>query len=94
LQDYLEGGHGYVYKWVPLNEIWLEDVVENSEKPLILLHEYTELMLMKYKGMDYDKAHSIASKVEFEHRNKDFSKADALNLTKEKVLEMAERFTR
>jgi hypothetical protein len=66
--DYVEGGHGYVYDWIPKDEIWIEKDLEEDEIPYVLHHEYVELKLMKDKDMDYDKAHDIAAKKEFEMR--------------------------
>jgi hypothetical protein len=81
MTEYVEGGHGYVYDWVPKNEIWIEDSLDEAEIPAILLHEFLERTLMKYRKFPYVKAHVIASKVEFEHRGI-FTKKDALRLTK------------
>src|SRR6202011_3256568 len=66
--DYTEGGHGYVYRWVPKREIWVEKDLDRWELPFILCHEYLELRLMRDKGLAYDKAHEICSKVEFNLR--------------------------
>lgn len=66
--DYTEGGHGYVYAWCPKNQIWIEKDIHVSELPFIVAHEYTELRLMRDCDFDYDKAHSICSKVEFDLR--------------------------
>jgi hypothetical protein len=63
--DYVEGGHGYVYPWVPKREIWLEQGVALRELPFVLAHEYTELRLMRDEGLEYDPAHAIAAKVEY-----------------------------
>ena len=87
--DFLEGGHGYVYKWVPNNEIWIENQTHLEEVPVLILHEYVERILMKYYKIKYDRAHEIAAKTEFNHRHENFSKQEALNLTKKKALEMA-----
>jgi hypothetical protein len=66
--DYTEGGHGYVYPWVPRPEIWIEDGVDHREVPFIVCHEYLEHRLMRDRGIDYDTAHAICSKVEFDLR--------------------------
>jgi hypothetical protein len=78
--DYVEGGHGYVYEWIPINEIWIDIDVPSDEIPVVILHEFTERTLMKYKKFPYVRAHVAASKVEFEHR-RIFNKKDALNLS-------------
>lgn len=87
--DYTEGGHDYVYKWIPHNEIWIESTMHKSEMPLIVLHEFVERTLMKTKGIEYDKAHTIASKVEFAKEDK-FDRNDVLSMTEDKALKMDE----
>ena len=79
--DYVEGGHAYVYDWIPIDEIWIEKIV----KPVIILHEFLERTLMKYKKFPYVRAHIAASKAEFEHRGI-FNKKDALSLTRSIVM--------
>ncbi len=66
--DYTEGGHGYVYPWVPKSEIWVEDGVDRREVPFIVCHEYLESRLMRDAGLGYDRAHEICSQVEFDLR--------------------------
>jgi hypothetical protein len=66
--DYTEGGHGYVYPWVPRPQIWVEDGVDRREVPFIVCHEYLERRLMRDEGLGYDTAHTICSKVEFDLR--------------------------
>ncbi len=83
--DYVEGGHAYVYEWVPLNEIWIEKTVKGDEIPVVILHEFLERTLMKYKHFPYVRAHVAASKIEFEHRGI-FTKKDALSLTRKIVI--------
>lgn len=66
--DYCEGGHGYVYAWVPKGEIWIEHDLAADELPYIVAHEYVELRLMRDEGLDYGRAHAIAAEVEYELR--------------------------
>lgn len=66
--DYTEGGHGYVYSWVPRREIWIEDGVDRREMPFIVCHEYIERRLMRDERLEYDTAHSICSRFEFDLR--------------------------
>ncbi len=66
--DYTEGGHGYVYPWVPRAEIWVEDGVDHRELPYVTAHEYLERRLMRDAGLGYDHAHEVCSAVEFELR--------------------------
>lgn len=66
--DYTEGGHGYVYPWVPKPQIWVEDGVDHHEMPYIVSHEYLERRLMRDAGMEYDPAHEVCSALEFDLR--------------------------
>jgi hypothetical protein len=66
--DYTQGGHGYVYPWVPRQEIWVEDGVDRREIHFIVCHEYLERRLMRDAGLRYDRAHEICSQVEFDLR--------------------------
>ena len=66
--DYTEGGHGYVYPWVPKGEIWVEHDLKPAELPYVVSHEYLELRLMRDEGLEYDPAHEICSQVEFDLR--------------------------
>ncbi len=66
--DYTEGGHGHVYSWCPKSQIWIDSGVDDREIPFILAHEYLESRLMRDRGIEYDRAHEICSKMEFELR--------------------------
>ena len=66
--DYTEGGHGFVYPWVPNGEIWIEESLDRRELPFIIAHEYIERRLMRDLKLDYDTAHEICSRVEFQLR--------------------------
>jgi hypothetical protein len=78
--DYMEGGHGYVYEWIPKDEIWLESGLDPHETAVVGLHEATERWLMKLRGWSYDRAHEAAARVEFAHRP-DFDKERLEKLT-------------
>lgn len=74
--DFVDGGHGYVYDFVPKNEIWIEEEVPVKERILVLLHEAIERYLMKYKNFGYLKAHNAATKLEWKIRSsEDFKQA-------------------
>ena len=64
--DYVEGGHGYVYTFIPKDEIWIERMDNPVDQGMNLLHEVYEMTLMKYvpakKG--YDPAHECAANLE------------------------------
>jgi len=65
--DFTEGGHDYVYEFVPENEVWIDDDLEENERPYVLLHELNERQLMS-KGETYDEAHAASSKLEYHCR--------------------------
>lgn len=66
--DFTEGGHDYVYEFVPENEVWIDNDLEEAERPFVLLHELHERNLMA-KGWDYDRAHEDSSKLEYHCRH-------------------------
>ena len=74
--DFTQGGNPSEYPWIPADEIWIEDTLDESERPFVLLHELTERQLMR-QGLGYDKAHEIASRKEFQAR----TRADARDLS-------------
>ena len=65
--DFTEGGHDYVYEFVPQNEVWIDNDLDEAERPYVLFHELHERNLMA-KGWDYDRAHDDASKAELHLR--------------------------
>ena len=65
--DFTEGGHDYVYEFVPQNEVWIDNDLEEIERPYVLLHELHERNLMA-KGWDYNRAHEDSSKIEYHCR--------------------------
>jgi hypothetical protein len=66
--DFTEGGHGYVYDFVPKDEIWIDDDLRKDERKFVLLHEVHERNLMK-KGLSYFPAHRSSSRIEYLCRN-------------------------
>jgi hypothetical protein len=61
--DFTEGGHGRVYGYIPLDEIWIDDVTDDSERSFIILHELHEFNRMR-AGLSYDEAHRESSTLE------------------------------
>ena len=53
---------------MPRPEIWVENGVDQRELPFIVSHEYLERRLMRDEGIDYDRAHEICSRIEFDLR--------------------------
>jgi hypothetical protein len=66
--DFTEGGNDYVYEFVPENEVWLDNDLNQAERPYVLLHELHERNLM-VQGWNYDRAHADASKIEYHCRH-------------------------
>lgn len=65
--DFTEGGHHFVYDFVPLKEVWLDNDLSTQERDFILLHELHERYLMS-TGMEYDPAHRSSSIIEYKCR--------------------------
>lgn len=64
--DFVMGGHGLVYaKYIPKDEIWLEDMARSEDDALDLAHEIVEYILIKYGPLkNYDKAHEATAVIE------------------------------
>lgn len=76
--DFTEGGHHFVYDFVPYSEVWLDDDLVEEEREFVLLHELHERYLM-FKGMDYLHAHSSSSYVEYQCRRNPTLLAEKMN---------------
>ena len=68
--DYVEGGSGERFPFIPKNEIWLDDRIVITDLQYILIHEATERRLMANEGLDYYAAHERANGVELFHRRR------------------------
>ena len=66
--DFLDGGHHLVYSFIPDDEIWIDDQQSPEEAYYTTIHELAENKLMEDKGMDYEAAHNIASRIEHRAR--------------------------
>jgi hypothetical protein len=66
--DFTEGGHDYVYEFVPQNEVWIDDDIEESERGYVLVHELHERNRMA-RGWPYNKSHTEASRLEYHCRH-------------------------
>ena len=75
--DFTAGGHDYVYEFVPENEVWIDDDIEESERGYVLLHELHERNRMA-EGWTYDKAHAESSRLEYHLRHHPDELHDAL----------------
>jgi hypothetical protein len=68
--DFTQGGNSGKYEFIPKEEIWIDDGLNEDEILPTLLHEVIEYKLMD-GGYDYDFAHDIASDVELAYRKLD-----------------------
>jgi len=66
--EFTEGGHDHIYEFVPENEVWIDDDLEEQERGYVLLHELHERNLMS-KGWPYSKAHAESSRLEYRCRH-------------------------
>ncbi len=66
--DFTAGGHDYVYEFVPANEVWIDDDIEEDERPYVLLHELHERNRMA-EGLPYSEAHIQSSRLEYHCRH-------------------------
>lgn len=66
--DFTEGGHDKVYKFIPSDEIWIDNEVEPREIKFVLIHELHERNLMSH-GMKYPQAHRSSSQLEYQCRH-------------------------
>jgi hypothetical protein len=62
--DFVLGGHGYIYLFIPKNEIWIERTISQNDMKNNLTHEIIEYIFMKYLNYSYNRAHDITANVE------------------------------
>jgi hypothetical protein len=61
------GGHRLRYRFIPRDEIWIDDAVAPAERAAILHHEAVEIAHME-RGLSYPEAHALASRAEVRFR--------------------------
>ncbi len=66
--DFTEGGHDHIYEFVPENEVWIDNDLEEAERGYVLLHELHERNRMA-GGWPYIKAHDESSHIEYHCRH-------------------------
>jgi hypothetical protein len=66
--DFTAGGHDHVYEFIPENEVWIDDDIEEEERGYVLLHELHERNRMA-NGWPYSEAHSESSELEYHCRH-------------------------
>ncbi len=62
--EFTMGGHHYIYDFIPENEIWIDQDMQEEDIIATSIHEFTERAIMKYNYIDYDDAHDVASAAE------------------------------
>ena len=75
--EFLYGGNGQRYRFIPLHEIWIDNAIAAEEYGYTLAHELHERELMARKGQSYDDAHNSALALERRMRQSDDSAARA-----------------
>ena len=65
--DFTQGGHEYVYEFVPEGEVWIDNDVAWHERAYVILHELHERNKM-IEGWSYNKAHEDSSALELSCR--------------------------
>ena len=75
--EFLFGGNGQRYLYVPPREIWVDHVIAAEEFGYTVAHELREREEMARKGATYDEGHERATAVERQMRQKDRQAAEA-----------------
>ena len=75
--EFLYGGNGQRYRFIPLHEVWIDNAVAAEEYRYTLAHELHERELMARSGLSYDDAHDSALALERSMRQSDDSLARA-----------------
>lgn len=66
--NFVEGGNGFVYDYIPKNELWVDNDIESKDYAPILLHELYEAILIRDYNLEYEKAHKMANELEKQFR--------------------------
>jgi hypothetical protein len=69
-KEFLYGGNGQRYCYIPATEIWIENGISCEEYELTLAHELNERHLMAKFGWTYDKSHDSSLAIEVVMRHK------------------------
>jgi len=91
---FVSGGHGYVYDWIPRDEVWIDD--NQKDKPddmeATITHELFEIGKMRDEGLSYDDAHELANAVEKKERNNEPMEPEPIESEEEEIRESREMF--
>jgi len=63
--DFTQGAHWMTKKYIPLNEVWVEKMLDGEDQCAILAHELKECRLMRDARLPYEDAHKRASEFEW-----------------------------
>lgn len=66
--DFVFGGSGARYSYIPMQEIWIDNVLGKLDRDATIIHEVTERLRMIDDGMSYSDAHDCANVVERKFR--------------------------
>jgi hypothetical protein len=75
--DFTQGGHQYVYEYVPEGDVWIDNDIDWNERGFVILHELHERNRME-QGLPYSKAHAESSALELSCRKQIDDLHDAL----------------
>lgn len=89
---FVDSGNGETYKWIPRQEIWVEQDMNPDDIPASVLHEYMEASLVKKKKASYDDAHLTALRAEIHNRKKKFEKPDVQALDRDEVITLSRKY--
>lgn len=68
--EFMFGGHDFVYSYIPNNQIWIDNKMNDLDKPHVLVHEMEERSQMEIYKFNYDQAHEYATTMEKRSRRK------------------------
>ena len=74
--DFVQGGNGARYKFIPIDEVWIDSTVTPEEVEYTIEHELIERNLMMKEGLNYDDAHDKASENDMRMRKADKEASD------------------
>jgi hypothetical protein len=67
--DFTFGAHGYEYRFIPRDEIWIDNSISVEEAVFTIKHELLLRRLMS-EGVDYDEAYELALAKQYAERDR------------------------
>jgi hypothetical protein len=83
--DYTMGGNDRVYKFIPENEIWIDNAMSEKDRSYTIIHELRERRAVS-EGATYEEAHKQANILEVLCRNNKIDVEKMINKELEKNL--------